>query len=280
MVRLSANRHSFAIVECNSPELRDTLLARLVDQLPGLRVVRVTKETYSILDTVVAELGTDRPPAVMIVGIDTLLEGVQRHEPALSRLNYSRDGWRQELSCPTVFWLPTFAAIALTRDCGDLLRMIPTWYHFEVETDFDLDRVPSPRQDEELTIAWEEDRRERAANSFAMVPLRSETRNKLEEFEQALDRRDTSGAQHALRGMGDIVGAGKNSTAIRGIGSRISKAPRGSTSGGTSRRQRDRTGRWRPASPPPCSKPRARSRRTGTWHGPGVNWLRTRSLMA
>jgi len=169
--------------------------------------VRVTKETYSILDTVVAEMGTDRPPAVIIVGIDTLLEGVQRHEPALSRLNYSRDGWREELSCPTVFWLPTFAAIALTRDCGDLLRMIPTWYHFEAETDVDRDRVLSPRQGEELTIAWEEDRRERAPNSFAMVPLRSETRNKLEEFEQALDRGDTSGAQLALQGMGDIVGA-------------------------------------------------------------------------
>ena len=207
MVRLSAHRHSFAIVECNSPALRDSLLARLVDQLPGLRVVRVTKETYSILDTVVAELGTDRPPAVIIVGIDTLLEGVQRHEPALSRLNYSRDGWREELSCPTVFWLPTFAAIALTRDCGDLLRMIPAWYHFEVESDVDRDRVLSPRQGEELTIAPEEDRRERAPNSFAMVPLRPETRNQLEEFEQALDRGDTSGAQLALQGMGDIVGA-------------------------------------------------------------------------
>ncbi|MFM8223975.1 MAG: hypothetical protein ACKOJF_34170, partial [Planctomycetaceae bacterium] len=98
MVRLSSGRHSFAIVECNSPALRESLLARLSEELPDLRVIRVTKETYSILDTVVAELGADRPTAVVIVGIDAMLEGVERNEPALARLNYSRDGWREELS--------------------------------------------------------------------------------------------------------------------------------------------------------------------------------------
>ena len=85
MVRLSAGRHSFAVVECNSPALRESLLGHLAEELPGLRVIRVTKETYSILDTVVAELGSDRPPAVVIEGIETMLDGVERNEPALSR---------------------------------------------------------------------------------------------------------------------------------------------------------------------------------------------------
>ncbi|MFM7163157.1 MAG: hypothetical protein ACKO3P_22635, partial [Planctomycetaceae bacterium] len=207
MVRLSSGRHSFAIVECNSPALRESLLARLSEELPDLRVIRVTKETYSILDTVVAELGADRPTAVVIVGIDAMLEGVERNEPALARLNYSRDGWREELSCPSIFWLPTFAAIALTRDCGDLQRMIPTWYTFEAETPPDVSQSETTSGGMESKTGSEEDRGEHAPNSFAGVPLRPETREELEKFEKAFDRGDMPSAERALKALGDVVGA-------------------------------------------------------------------------
>ncbi|MFN7805458.1 MAG: hypothetical protein ACK5TO_15670, partial [Planctomycetaceae bacterium] len=209
LIQLSQGRHSFSLVECNSPVLQDRVLKNLALVFPGLHVVSIGPETYSILDFVVHEIGQSSPSAVVIVGIETLLQRVERYEPALARLNYSRDGWREELRCPTIFWLPEFAAIALTRDCPDLLRMITTRFRFEAdgESAATVPNLESPLR-EPRTESMATGNEAAAASDWSTVEMDSAIRAGFEAFEADLEQGDLPRAESRLRDLQRQVGLG------------------------------------------------------------------------
>jgi len=209
LIQLSKGRHSFGLVECNSPVLRNAVLEKLRLVFPGLHVAWIGPETYSILDFVVKDIGTNSPPAVVVTGIETLLHRLERYEPALARLNHSRDGWRQELHCPTIFWLPEFAAIALTRDCPDLLRMISSRFRFEAdqETSTTNPKLDMPLRDRSLGSILD-DNGSSEASDWSTVEMVPSIREGFQAFEADLKRDDLKQARLRLRDVQREVGLG------------------------------------------------------------------------
>jgi tetratricopeptide (TPR) repeat protein len=125
---------AFAIV--NHPSLRDELIASCLESDDAILDVRLDPGT---LQGVVVQLdkavGPARPKALMVSGLETLLELAGQPAPHLEHLNLNRGYCGRRFPWPVVFWIPEYAAREFARKAGDFWSCRSGAYRFRGNQD-------------------------------------------------------------------------------------------------------------------------------------------------
>ena len=129
--RAIRRRHGFAflLAVVNHPGRRDRLCADLRsrlpdDELPTVTVTRLSDAT--VLDQIAAQLaeldGPTRanPAALLVHGIEELVDLGDDHWTKLAGLNLSRELAAKQLPLPVIVWLPAYALRRISHNAPDL----------------------------------------------------------------------------------------------------------------------------------------------------------------
>ncbi|MFH1920287.1 MAG: tetratricopeptide repeat protein [Planctomycetota bacterium] len=133
MLHASRGCFSLSVAVCNSPTLRDYLVAQLREAFPGMRVVTVPPGTVDVFGLAVAGPANPPPAALFLVNLEASLPSVQKTQPTLRSLNASRELWPRRFSCPIVLWLPEYAATLLCTHARDFWRYRSHGFEFVSE---------------------------------------------------------------------------------------------------------------------------------------------------
>jgi tetratricopeptide (TPR) repeat protein len=128
MLTISEGTFSLSIAICNSPVLRDHLIAHITQETKGIEVVRISADTLDIFDYVQRQIADRHPSAVFVAEIEKALAD-ENKDRVLQNLNVSRESWRSRYPCPVVFWLPEYVSALLATRARDLWSWVS--HHFE-----------------------------------------------------------------------------------------------------------------------------------------------------
>ena len=131
MLEAARGCFSFSLAVCNSPALRDWIIAQIKLSFPKIHLIRVPPETIDVYGYVIGQPNGPEPcDGIFIVGLeDSVPNDETRARHTIRSLNASRDLWQRRFACPIVFWLPEYAVPLLARDGPDLWRYLS--HHFE-----------------------------------------------------------------------------------------------------------------------------------------------------
>jgi hypothetical protein len=128
MLNVSEGTFSLSIAICNSPALRDHIIAHITREMKDITVVRVPGDTPDIFDFVQRQTTDGHPRAVFVVDMDKAISS-DHADRVLQGINVSRESWQLTHECPVVFWLPDYAAQLLSARARDLWSWMS--HHFE-----------------------------------------------------------------------------------------------------------------------------------------------------
>lgn len=132
MLQISEGTFSLSFAICDDRRLRDSLIKRFRDEMPGILVVTLPAGVESVLRFVESQI-TDTPPAaVFILDIEASIPFGSESQPALRVLNASRERW-EKLRCPVVFWLAEYAITLLHTHAPDFWRYRSHQFEFVPE---------------------------------------------------------------------------------------------------------------------------------------------------
>ena len=129
MLTVSRKTFSLSLAVCNSPALRDHVIATLSESVPGVKVIAIPPETVDVFGHVRGALTPGSVAALCVVGLEESVPSEAQAHPALRSLNASRELWKKELAVPVIFWLPEYAATLLAVHGRDFWRWFS--HHFE-----------------------------------------------------------------------------------------------------------------------------------------------------
>ena len=130
----SAGCFSLSVAICNSPRLRDFVVAETRRDHQRVSVVSVPAGTVDVFGAVSATVWlSPAHDAIFVIGLETCMQSCDEQHPTLRSLNASRELWEQAYRCPVVFWLPEYAATLLTRHAPDLWRYRSHQFEFVPE---------------------------------------------------------------------------------------------------------------------------------------------------
>ncbi len=131
---------SFAI--CNSPALRDKLIREIGIGATGIESIVVPSGTVDIFAAVRERYhGTEQ--GLFISGVESSISDSGADGRTIASLNASRDLWPDTVHCPVVFWLPEYAATAMSLYARDFWRVRSHRFSFVP------DSVPPPMRQPE-----------------------------------------------------------------------------------------------------------------------------------
>src|SRR5439155_16715913 len=99
---------------CNSPALRDYLIARLRESFPEISVISISPGVTDPFGHVSSQLDSHPPEALFVIDLERIVPSEASEQPALRSLNASRELWERHFRCPVVLWLPEYAATLLS----------------------------------------------------------------------------------------------------------------------------------------------------------------------
>ena len=140
MLAVGQGTFSLSIAVCNSPALRTRLIDAVRDQFPAFEVVTIPPQTIDVYGFVHDHV-TSRDTALFLVGMEASISDAQSDDTTLRSLNASRDLWLTAFACPVVFWLPEYAARALSETARDFWRVRSHRFYF-----VEQDHSPTLRQ--------------------------------------------------------------------------------------------------------------------------------------
>jgi hypothetical protein len=122
-IRLSQGYFSFVLVHCNSLTLRQQIIDRLqATCVPKPQQLFVPKSATSLYTTIAAEVESEKPPALMILG----LESVESIDRLLSSTNLVCSEFSKKFSFPIVFWVTDELLRKIIRTAPDLYNRMTT----------------------------------------------------------------------------------------------------------------------------------------------------------
>ena len=156
------NRHlrratgfSVAFVVVNHPSSRDEVVREVAATSSGV-VVRLRRGAGGPVPQIESALGDARPPAVLLVDLESLVD--EGPSPALDNLNLNRDFFARRLACPLVVFGPAWLAAALARDATDLWSVRSNVFELVGDTEAGLASVEHAGRSLDWEIAPEERR--------------------------------------------------------------------------------------------------------------------------
>ncbi|MCX5646040.1 MAG: hypothetical protein NTZ17_15380 [Phycisphaerae bacterium] len=132
MLMISEGTFSLNVATCNSPALRDHLIAQIKREMDGVEVVRVPEKAHDIFDLAHGQILDTRPRAVFIIDMEkAITEGNTNR--VVQGLNVSREHWYTAYRCPIVFWLPDRVTSLLMTQARDLWSWVSPRFEFVSE---------------------------------------------------------------------------------------------------------------------------------------------------
>jgi tetratricopeptide (TPR) repeat protein len=128
MLTISEGTFSLSVAICNSPALRDHIIEYVRNEVKGIEVVRLQRDTRDILDFARQQVGNARPTAIFTINMEEATAGDQK-DRVLQGLNVSREQWQATYQCPVVFWLPEYLMPLLMTHARDFWSWVS--HHFE-----------------------------------------------------------------------------------------------------------------------------------------------------
>jgi tetratricopeptide (TPR) repeat protein len=128
MLTISEGTFSLSVAICNSPALRDHIIEHIRNEVRGIEVVRLHRDTRDILNFAQKQVGDARPKAIFTTNMEEAIAGDQR-DRVLQGLNVSREQWQATYQCPVVFWLPDYVISLLMTHARDFWSWVS--HHFE-----------------------------------------------------------------------------------------------------------------------------------------------------
>ncbi len=124
---LAQGYFSFVLVHCNSMTLRQQIVHRLqANSAIKPRQLLLPKSATTLYATIIAELEDQQPPALMILGIESVI--------AIDRLLISTNllcsEFSKTFSFPLVFWVTDEILRKMIRIAPDLYNRMPTAIRF------------------------------------------------------------------------------------------------------------------------------------------------------
>ncbi|MEK0180508.1 hypothetical protein [Microcoleus anatoxicus] len=124
---LAQGYFSFVLVHCNSMTLRQQIVDRLqANSAIKPRQLLLPKSATTLYATIIAELEDEQPPALMILGIESVI--------AIDRLLVSTNllcsEFSKKISFPLVFWVTDEILRKMIRIAPDLYNRMPTAIRF------------------------------------------------------------------------------------------------------------------------------------------------------
>ncbi|MEA1951114.1 MAG: tetratricopeptide repeat protein, partial [Planctomycetota bacterium] len=129
LLTFSGGSSSISIAICNSPALRDSIIANLRERF-DIEVVSLPAGTADPFDYVCDQLKSTSPPALFITNLEASVPSTKECQPALHAINAARELWRERFECPIVFWLPEFIAPLLAFHAPDLWSWLSHRFEF------------------------------------------------------------------------------------------------------------------------------------------------------
>ncbi|MEG4963797.1 MULTISPECIES: WD40 domain-containing protein [unclassified Microcoleus] len=118
---------SLILAVCNYRTLREQIVQRLREQCPvQMRELVLEKSVQTLYTRITEELGTEQPNALMIVGLESVLE----IDPVLTATNQIREEFRN-FTFPVVLWV-TDAILC------KLIRLIPDFHSWATTVEFQM----------------------------------------------------------------------------------------------------------------------------------------------
>ena len=105
LLTFSSGSSSISIAVCNSPALRDSIVAKLRERFE-IEVVSLPDGTADPFDYVCETQKSTSPPALFITNLEASVPSNEERQPALHSINAARELWRERFGCPIVFWRP------------------------------------------------------------------------------------------------------------------------------------------------------------------------------
>ncbi|MCK4871474.1 MAG: tetratricopeptide repeat protein [Phycisphaerales bacterium] len=122
MLSVSRGTFSLSFAVCNSPALREHLIAGLRESCPGIAVVSLPPHTADPYGVVQSELKGQNPDALFITDMERTIASSDKQQMSLRSLNASRELWERRFRCPVVLWVPEYAATLLSTHARDFWR--------------------------------------------------------------------------------------------------------------------------------------------------------------
>jgi len=132
MLTISQGTFSLSIAICNSPALRDHLIAHIRNEMDAIEIVRLTEETVDVFASARRHVSNENPRGVFVVDLEKAL-GTDKRDKVLQALNVSRESWRAAYPCPVVFWVPEYVTQLLSTRARDLWSWISHSFEFVSE---------------------------------------------------------------------------------------------------------------------------------------------------
>ena len=133
MLVVGQGAFSLSIAVCNSPALRTRLIDAVREQFSAFEVVTISPQTIDVYGFVRDHV-TSHDTALFLVGLEASISDAESDDTTLRSLNASRDLWLTAFCCPVIFWLPEYAARALSETSRDFWRIRSHRFYF-VEQD-------------------------------------------------------------------------------------------------------------------------------------------------
>jgi len=133
MLNASEGTFSLSIAVCNSPSLRDYLIANLKEESKYIAIVEIDKQVTDVLDLVSKTVPGANSTGIFVMGIEKLLPSDRKEHKVIKSLNATRELWRSHFSCPVVFWVPEYASVLLSIHARDLWSWLSHKFEFMSE---------------------------------------------------------------------------------------------------------------------------------------------------
>lgn len=133
MLDASRGCPSFSIVTCNSPALRDWVIAELQRDPGGVEVVAITPEVVDVFGQVLSTASDANRSSLFVVDLEKALPSSDVEHLPLRSLNASRELWGQRFPCPTVLWVPEYVAALFPLHARDFTRFVSHRFEFVSE---------------------------------------------------------------------------------------------------------------------------------------------------
>jgi len=122
-----------SIAVCNSPSLRNYLIANLKEESKSIAIVEIDKQVTDVLDLVSKTVPGANSTGIFVVGIEKLMPSDRNEHKVIKALNATRELWRSHFSCPVVFWVPEYASALLSIHARDLWSWLSHKFEFMSE---------------------------------------------------------------------------------------------------------------------------------------------------
>jgi len=133
MLNASEGTFSLSIAVCNSPSLRNYLIANLKEESKSIAIVEIDKQVTDVLDLVSRTVPGANSTGIFVVGIEKLMPSDRKEHKVIKVLNATRELWRSHFSCPVVFWVPEYASVLLSIHARDLWSWLSHRFEFVSE---------------------------------------------------------------------------------------------------------------------------------------------------